>query len=81
MFKLIISLFYNNASSHEWKLQIAAFLLKDAFFKETKVGEIVSTKKIGHKNYKRKEVVGIAYNFKSNKITSLTEEYTFKGNK
>ncbi|MEO6176951.1 MAG: hypothetical protein ABIP27_17490 [Flavobacterium circumlabens] len=81
MFKLILSLLLNNATSHDWKIQIAAHLLKDAFFKETKVGEIVSTRKIGHKNYKRKEIVGIAFNFKTNKITSLTEEYCFKGNK
>lgn len=81
MFKLILSLLFNNATSHDWKLQIAAHLLKDAFFKETKVGEIVAVKKIGHKNYKRTEVVGIAYNFKTNKITSLTEEYSFKGNR
>ncbi|MEO7977766.1 hypothetical protein [Flavobacterium sp.] len=80
MFKLIISLLLNNAKSHDWKLQIAAHLLKDAFFKDTKVGEVVSYKKVGHKNYKRKEVVGIAYNFRTNSITSLTEEISFKGN-
>lgn len=81
MFKLIISLLLNKATSHDWKIQIASFLLKDAFFKETKVGEIIAIKKIGHKNYKRKEVVGIAYNFKTNEIKSLTEEHIFKGNK
>ncbi|WP_269222017.1 hypothetical protein [Flavobacterium sp. IMCC34518] len=80
MFKLIISLLLNKATSHDWKIQIAAALLKDAFFKETKVGDIVSYKKIGHKNYKRKEVVGIAYNFKTNEIKSLTEEHSFRGN-
>jgi hypothetical protein len=81
MFKLILSLLFNRASSKDWKIQIASFLLKDAFFKETKVGDIVSYKKIGHKNYKRKEIVGIAYNFKTNEIKSLTEEHIFKGNK
>lgn len=81
MFKLILSLLLNKASSNDWKIQIAAFLLKDAFFKETKVGEVVSVKRIGHKNYKRKEIVGIAYNFKTNEIKSLTEEHIFKGNK
>lgn len=81
MFKLILSLLLNKASSSDWKIQIAAFLLKDAFFKDTKVGEVIAVKKIGHKNYKRKEVVGIAYNFKTNQIKSLTEEHIFKGNR
>jgi hypothetical protein len=81
MFKLIISLLFNKASSNDWKIQIASFLLKEAFFKDTKVGEVVAVKRIGHKNYKRKEVVGIAYNFKTNQIKSLTEEHIFKGNK
>lgn len=81
MFKLIISLLLNKASSHEWKLQIACFLLKDAFLKEIKVGDVIAVKRIGHKNYKRKEVVGIAYNFKTNEIKSLTEEHIFKGNR
>lgn len=81
MFKLIISLLANRASAKDWKLQIAAHLLKDVFFSEIKVGDLVSMKKTGHKSYKRKEIVGIAYNFKTNKITSMTEEYTFKGNK
>ena len=81
MFKLIISLLLNNATSNDWKTQIAAKLLKDVFFSETKVGDVVSVKKIGHKNYKRKEIVGIAYNFRSNEIKSLTEELVFKGNR
>lgn len=81
MFKLILSLLANRATSHDWKLQIAAYLLKSAFFTEVKVGQTLQIKKLGHKSYKRTDIVGIAYNFKTNKITSLTEDVKFKTDK
>ncbi|WP_264521194.1 hypothetical protein [Flavobacterium sp. N1994] len=81
MFKLLLSLIFNKASTYEWKIQIAAHLLKSALFEQTQIGDVVSIKKMGHKSYKKKEIVGVAYNFKTNKITSLTEEKSFKGYK
>lgn len=81
MFKLILSLMLNRANAKEWQIQIAAYLLKKAVFSDIKLGEVLSVKKMGHKSYKRKEIVGVAYNLKTKKITALTEEISFKTNK
>ena len=71
MFKLIISLLCNRASTKEWQLQIGAHLLKKGC--GFHIGQIIKEKRLYEKRYRVKVVTGLFYDFKTNKITHTAE--------
>ena len=71
MFKLIISLITNRATTKEWQLQIGAHLLKKGC--GFQIGQIIKEKRIYNQRYRVKVITGLFYDFKTNKITHTAE--------
>lgn len=72
MFKILLSLLLNKATSKDWQLQIGAYLLKKGC--GFKVGQIIDEKKIGYKRYRVKVITNLFYDFNTNKINHLTDK-------
>lgn len=76
MFKLILSLIGNKASSNEWKLQIGAHLLRQGC--GFHVGQIIKEKEIGTKRYRVKVITNLFFDFKENKVNHIAENRIVK---
>jgi hypothetical protein len=71
MFKIIISLLTNRATTKEWQLQIGAHLLKKGC--GFHIGQIIREKRLYGNRYRVKVIRGLFYDFKTNKITHTAE--------
>lgn len=67
MFKILLNLLLNRASSKEWQLQIGAHLLKKGCGYH--IGQIIKEKRLYDKRYRVKVVTGLFYDFNTNQIT------------
>ena len=71
MFKIILNLLLNGASSKEWQLQVGAHLLKKGC--GHKIGDIIKEKRLYEKRYRVKVITGLFYDFNTNKINHTAE--------
>lgn len=71
MFKLIISLLANRASTKEWQLQIGAHLLKKGC--GFHIGQIIKEKRLYGKRYRVKVITGLFYDFNTKNINHTAE--------
>jgi hypothetical protein len=71
MFKIILNLLLNRATSKEWQLQLGAHLLKKGCGYQ--IGQIIKERRLHGKRYRVKVITGLFYDFNTNKINHTAE--------